>query len=300
VADYLDAINGASSLPVKDNAGRLLADNGVTLRLGLVAYSVGEGQVAITLDDVSEFQADPNSPVTDRTDPDFEYPTGIFDFEASGLGVGGSVRVVVPLLAAIPANATYRSFSGSTGWSPFRTSPADGFASAPGSLGVCPAAGDSAYVAGLNEGDFCVQLTLTDGGPNDADGQVNGQVFELGGVAVDFIAPPVVVADKLSLDTTPFSKGDGERVVLRFSLESDSTDAQLEAITLETSGSMHEVNDIGGVRLYYDANANGVPEASERIGDTAFSSDDDSVAFDLSEPLPLRVGSNDFLVTYRF
>ena len=47
---------------------------------------------------------------------------------------------------------------------------------------------------GLTEGDSCLQLTLEDGGPNDADGEVNGVFKDPSGVAeeapVQVVIPP--------------------------------------------------------------------------------------------------------------
>ena len=56
--------------------------------------------------------------------------------------------------------------------------------SAPGSNGSCPAPGDTAYRPGLQEGHYCVQLSIQDGGPNDADGLLNGVIRDPGGVGV--------------------------------------------------------------------------------------------------------------------
>ena len=51
--------------------------------------------------------------------------------------------------------------------------------------GICPAPGSSAYdLNGLNQYADCVQLTLSDGGPNDADGELNGIVRDLGVVVI--------------------------------------------------------------------------------------------------------------------
>jgi hypothetical protein len=70
--------------------------------------------------------------------------------------------------------------------------------SAVGEEGVCPAPGDSAYQHndGLVEGDYCVQLLIEDGGPNDADSLKNGVIADPGGVAVAAIkeADPVIPA----------------------------------------------------------------------------------------------------------
>src|SRR5690606_30696214 len=55
--------------------------------------------------------------------------------------------------------------------------------SAPGSSSACPPPGDASYQPGLTPGHFCVQLSIEDGGPNDADAAANGVVRDPGGVA---------------------------------------------------------------------------------------------------------------------
>lgn len=141
---------------------------------------------------------------------------------------------------------------------------------------------------------------MTDGGPNDADGIANGQIFDPGGVAVDYIAPPQISASLRTLDTTSYKSGYGEKVVLAFRLESDSTDAQVDDVTVEARGSKHDVDDISSVRIYFDENQNGVPEASERVGEDVYEADNGTITFNLESSVQLRVGSNDFLITYKF
>ena len=304
VPNYLDATPDGSQLPVNGHAGSVQSDASISLRLGNAAFfnsaSSGESQAAMTIEALVNYQSEAAGGVPDGQDSGYAYPVGIFDFEANGFEPGSVVHVVLPQLAAIPADAVYRKFNSASGWGAFNTAGSDAVASAPGSLGVCPAPGNAAYAAGLAEGDFCVQLTLTDGGPNDADGEANGHLLDPGGVAVEYIAPPVVTANKLTLSTSNFSGGAGEKVVLRFSLQSDSTDAQVEQIVVSGSGTMSETSDISTVRLYHDANGNGTPEASERLGDTTYTADNGTITFTLATPLPLAVGANEFLVTYRF
>ena len=109
---------------------------------------------------------------------------GIFDFSVTGLPQAGqSVRVVIPLLEAIPADALYLKYFESTGWTAFVTDANNHLASAPGVPGICPPVGDPAYQFGLNAGDYCLQVTMQDGGPNDADGQTNAQVADPSGIA---------------------------------------------------------------------------------------------------------------------
>ncbi len=66
-------------------------------------------------------------------------------------------------------------------------------ASAQGERGYCPPYGDANYSAGLKKGGWCVQLTIEDGGPNDADNTQNQSIDDPGGVAVErgLATPPV-------------------------------------------------------------------------------------------------------------
>ena len=109
---------------------------------------------------------------------------GYFDFTVSDLAaVGQSVNVVVPQRVAIPANPVYRKYDLVAGqWKTFVEDAANALASAPGAEGLCPPPGSEAFRPGLNPGDWCVRLTLSDGGPNDGDGQGNGVVVDPGGV----------------------------------------------------------------------------------------------------------------------
>jgi hypothetical protein len=48
---------------------------------------------------------------------------------------------------------------------------------------------DATSILGSNNGDSVITLTLTDGGPFDADGQANGTIVDPGGPAVVIVAP---------------------------------------------------------------------------------------------------------------
>ncbi|MFK5985341.1 MAG: Ig-like domain-containing protein [Pseudomonadota bacterium] len=136
---------------------------------------------------------------------------GCFDFTVSGLTAGSDARVVLPLSTAIPAatanNAghriVYRKLM-STGWQDFVTSDNNAVASAAGTLSgtdvACPAADDASYINGLTAGNRCVRLTITDGGPNDADGLANGTVVDPGGISETFFTNG---SDGCSMSATP-------------------------------------------------------------------------------------------------
>jgi len=77
--------------------------------------------------------------------------------------------------------------------------------SAPGNLGYCPPPGDDSWQPGLTEGDYCVQLTIEDGGPNDADGLANGSIEDPGGVGAQTLSTD----DGVPTFPTITSKGKG-------------------------------------------------------------------------------------------
>ncbi|WP_116811976.1 Ig-like domain-containing protein [Steroidobacter cummioxidans] len=107
---------------------------------------------------------------------------GYFDFGVRDLpSVGGSIQIVIPQRQPIPVNAVYRQFAAGH-WTTFIENSRNRVASAPGLLGVCPPPGSLDYRAGLSEGDWCVQVTIEDGGANDADGMENFAISNLGGV----------------------------------------------------------------------------------------------------------------------
>jgi len=125
------------------------------------------------------------------TDQGFSYDHGLFDFSISGIPVAGdSVRVVIAQFASIPADAVYRKLM-PAGWQYFEEDANNALASAPGEEGICPPPGDVAYVAGLNEGDWCVQLTIEDGGANDADGIADRAVHDPSGVSSEPVTATV-------------------------------------------------------------------------------------------------------------
>jgi hypothetical protein len=152
----------------------LEADVGVQLSLG--AYANSRSNSGAQLLSLSEVGLRPDSVVN---------VGGYFDFVVSDLQrAGQSVNVVLPQRAVLLANSTYRKWSSRhERWLPFVSDVANSLASAPGSEGNCPPPDSLAYRAGLNAGDWCVRVTLQDGGPNDDDRQKNGSISDPGGVA---------------------------------------------------------------------------------------------------------------------
>jgi len=120
--------------------------------------------------------------------PDSNFETSCvgecFSFKVTGLAPGSAVDIVLPLGEGIPADGAVRKLINGT-WRDFVTtggnSAGNAISSAPGAAGNCSAPGP--YTPGLTTGNFCLKLTIVDGGPNDADGLANGIVVDPVGVA---------------------------------------------------------------------------------------------------------------------
>lgn len=180
IVDYLDNLSTPNLLPeamATTAAFVMECDPGVLCRLGQYALQNGASGSRLL---ASELASLPSM----RQDSRFTPVGGIFDFEIAELPTAGqSVSVVIPLNEAIPVNAVYRKFQNGR-WRTFVEDDDNQLHSAPGSLGFCPPPGDAQWTSGLTAGNYCVQLTLEDGGPNDADGVVNASIADPGAVSV--------------------------------------------------------------------------------------------------------------------
>ncbi|WP_185714237.1 Ig-like domain-containing protein [Rheinheimera mesophila] len=192
IPDYQDAINECNVMPTEllgQTQFVAEGDPGVCLRLGTVAAETDAGGLQIAKDAI-------------ETDDVAVNIGGIFDFIAYGLPEQGkSYSLVIPQRLPIPANAVYRKFNDVTGWVDFVSNERNSVSSAAGERGFCPPPGDAVWTEGLTEGHWCVQVTVEDGGPNDADGIANSAIVDPGGVAVELNGNnlPVAVADEASV-----------------------------------------------------------------------------------------------------
>ncbi len=186
IVDYLDNISAPNVLPeeaAETRAYLIECEPGVTCRRGRFALLSDGGGAHLTVENL-----DSQSGV--GTDSGFTPVGGIFDFEIHGLPQQGqTTSVVIPQQAVIPENAVYRKFRDGQ-WSSFVENTRNALHSAPGVAGYCPSPGSDLWEPGLNAGDWCVQLTLDDGGPNDADGLANRAIEDPGAVSVQIPAPP--------------------------------------------------------------------------------------------------------------
>ncbi len=190
VPNYLDAIDEQSEMlqlrAGESNKWIIATQSGLSLRLGKTAQLSGRYGANITLVELEQFAGlgRVTSPAN-TTDSDFTSADGYLDFTIHGLTKPGlSVKIVIPLLSAIPDMAVYRKYSADAGWMNFVEDAANKLSSALGADGVCPAPGSSDYQPGLALGDYCMQILIEDGGPNDNDLLRNGVITDPGGLAV--------------------------------------------------------------------------------------------------------------------
>ena len=166
-------------------------------------------------------------------------------------------------------------------------------ASAAGEKGACPPPGSPAYQAGLAAGAGCIQLTLTDGGPNDSDGVKDGVIRDPGGAGT----PVNITLEVVPVPDQPIT-GSGAYVVLRLRLHTDSGDAMLRSLMLQADGSGNDAA-IERVVLVRDVNDDGVVQESEPIWAAGrYFVDDGQLRLELAQETEIPFGSTALLVVY--
>lgn len=280
VPDFLDSIPNSNAMHLDDSGRTLETNTGLKLRLGETAFRGGARYPRIVEDEL-------------EPDVDYGYLGDLIDFEVAGLTPGGKAQIVVPLSQPVSAGATYRKFVAGS-WRELVIDQDNGIATAPGSNGVCPPPAHTAYHPGLGLGHGCLQLTLTDGGPNDADQLADGVIRDPGGLAVPVaVSVEVVPVDDVTTNV------DGEFVLLRLRLHTDSGDVMLRSLSLSGNGSGDE-RTIDSVKLLHDVNGNGEVDSGEPVlASGSYESDNGELTLSLSTDLELPLGSTDILVTYQ-
>ena len=98
--------------------------------------------------------------------------------------------------------------------------------------------------------------------------------------------------------STAFEEGDGDTVVLAFTVQADVADAQINGLTLSATGDLNDVNEVGAVKVFADANSDGVADTSEVVAEGIYTTDNGSVTFIFSEALPITTEVSQVLITY--
>ena len=205
IPDFQDTDDDVSLIPVAVGREALTqTEPGLRLRLGDAAIAAGKRGVLLEANELSRLRSGA-TPLDNTVDRRNAYPLGLYDFQLYGLAPGQQARVVLPLTEAIPASAAYRKFHPERGWEDFVLNGSNQVASASTATDICPTPGDSVWQAGLIEGFYCIQLTLDDGGPNDADGAANGTIVDPSGVGIaipDVTAPSLTAPGGIVVEAT--------------------------------------------------------------------------------------------------
>jgi hypothetical protein len=186
-ADQRDGRQGfANELQTRDNeqdSFLMMVPPGLRLELGSTARASQNNSASVTMQQIASFGGPSGDAVSNSSD-NFEYASGIYDFRVTNLPeVGATVDIVIPQGQQTGDIPDYRKYTAGPGWRSFQEGGSEMISSTAGTLGQCPPPGDPSYAAGLEPGHRCVQLSVMDGGPNDADGFVNGVIADPGGVA---------------------------------------------------------------------------------------------------------------------
>ncbi|MFT7007235.1 MAG: hypothetical protein ACJAXJ_001749 [Colwellia sp.] len=256
IPDYQDAIAVNNVLPAKGNNQQQFlveGDPGVNLQLGDKALLSDNAGIQIEATDLI-------------LDENAKNVGGIFDFIANGLPEPGqSYNIVFPQQRAIPRGAILRKHSedelGGQHWRGFtEITDTDMIRSTKGERGFCPPPGNnSKWLPGLTEGDWCIQITLRDGGPNDDDGLENGVIIDPVAMAVPVSNNnfPEAVDDMLTVTK------DNSQVVINVldnDLDADSNTLSLTSVNADLGIAMIQgesllytppTNYIGSDRLVY-------------------------------------------------
>jgi len=184
ILDYLDAVNDVTLLQTQVGNEDVFEDlietqKGFSIRMGETALGSNEpGAMLSTLE-----LTDDNDEIIEDTD--VSNFGGVFDFEIHQLTpLEPTAVIVIPLSQFIPTDdAQYRKIINNN-WTDFVVTETDKIRSAKKSNGLCPPPLDEEYQTGLVKFAQCIELTLTDGGPNDNDGLINGVIKDPGGVSI--------------------------------------------------------------------------------------------------------------------
>jgi hypothetical protein len=302
VPDYADATDQPNLLQAQLGALNkylLQARAGLSLKLGTTALAGGVNTPLIDNGVLSAFGGNGGGLATAVIDVGFDFPLGIFDFEIADATIGESVSIVIPLQDVIPPDASYRKYFAATGWQAFVQNEKNVIKSAPGAQGVCPSSEDAAYQSGLIAGYYCIQLTIEDGGPNDADGSANGTVVDPGGIATSFADFVVTTGASVGNQTVAPTSSNVE--VLSFVINSPTDGAELTSLLLSAAGTGADDQDVKTVTLYQDLGALGrLTPADIALGQGTFSVDNGTLEMSLNTPLILQKGENHLLVVYDF
>ncbi|MFZ5722855.1 MAG: putative Ig domain-containing protein [Pseudomonadota bacterium] len=182
--DYLDGVTARDTLPVRNDTsdGGVLrvvqVEPGFSLVGGALALAAQNGGAQVSSVLAVDGAGDP------VIDPDYLLLGALYDVIVGGtVETRRSATVAFSLPVSLPPDAVWRVFINGD-WFSFASTATDRMFSAASVDGQCPSPDADAWATGLTAGHDCVRLTISDGGPNDADGAVNGRISTTGGSAL--------------------------------------------------------------------------------------------------------------------
>lgn len=261
IPDYRDRISECNVLQeqvVNQDSYLIEGQPGVCLRRGQLTIGGESGGAEITGQDY-----DKDTEGTLVSDSDATNVGGIFDYIVYGLPEqGNSYAIVMPQRKPIPVDAVYRKYRPNAGWGFFVEDANNSLWSTQGEPGYCPppalSSENNIWQPGLNEGHWCVQQIIQDGGANDDDGTINGTIVDPGGVAVMLNNNSLPVA----IDDSVTAFANSELIINALSNDSDadgdrltisSAVASLGTVTIEDNQLRYQpVRDyIGTITIGY-------------------------------------------------
>ena len=191
IPDYLDNNTNPNMLPMHSNEEPIQTLSHLHMSLGDMA-KLTKGALAqnglLSYNDLALWQINGQA-VENSQDDDFIAITSINEFSIVGLNtMDDTVPVIIPLPAgqSVPLNASYRKYSPEKGWFNFVIDSRNTISSAMKTTdGSCPNIDSTNYQSGLIAGSECIQLIIEDGGPNDADNTINGEIDDPGVLVVE-------------------------------------------------------------------------------------------------------------------
>jgi len=179
VEDYRDPVTDVQlmhkNLNTSDSQDLMQTQAGLQLKVGKFSIEHQSDGAQISAQDLVPFSDSESDKVL----------TGeVLDFEVHGTSsINPFARIVIPLASPIAVGAEYWKYDG-LHWYIFNDSGQDYLASSARIDGVCPEVFSELYISGLNPFDECLLLVISDGGPNDSDGELNGIVRDPGGLVM--------------------------------------------------------------------------------------------------------------------
>ena len=147
-------------------------------------------------------------------------------------------------------------------------------------------------VAGLTSGQSSVVTVST-----SRSGYESGSA-DISGSANDTGSSLNITFAVTELSSTAFEEGDGDTVVLAFTVQADVADAQINGLTLDATGDLNDANEVGAVKVFADANADGVADTSELVAEGTYTTDNGSVTFTFNGALLITTEASQVLITY--